>query len=97
MAAPKGGVGLYFGTFNPIHNSHLAIIQRAMQERRLDKIIIHPVLIPRLHAEAFRKGEIRVGRLKDGFQIYETTDKADSNVDYFPTGRIFPASRRARR
>ena len=28
-------------------------------------------------------------RLEDGFQIYEKTDKADSNVDYFPTGRQF--------
>jgi hypothetical protein len=87
--APKGGIGLYFGTFNPVHNTHLAIIQRAMEQRRLDKIIIHPTLIPRLHVEAFRRGEIRVGRLKDGFQIYEKTEKADVAVDYFPTGNIF--------
>jgi hypothetical protein len=87
--APKGGIGLYFGTFNPVHNTHLAIIRRAMEQRRLDKIIIHPTLIPRLHVEAFRRGEIRVGRLKDGFQIYEKTEKADVAVDYFPTGNIF--------
>jgi nicotinic acid mononucleotide adenylyltransferase len=89
VLAPKGGVGMFFGTFNPFHNSHLAILRRAMEERKLDKVIIHPTLIPRLHADAFRKGEIRVGRLKDGFQIYEKTDKADSNVDYFPTGNTF--------
>lgn len=95
--APKGGIGLYFGTFNPVHNTHLAIIQRAMEQRRLDKIIIHPTLIPRLHVEAFRRGEIRVGRLKDGFQIYEKTEKADVAVDYFPTGNIFlpPETRKA--
>ena len=45
--APKGGIGLYFGTFNPVHNTHLAILKRAMAERKLDKIIIHPTLIPR--------------------------------------------------
>ena len=97
MVAPKGGIGLFFGTFNPFHNTHLAILRRAMEERRLDKIIIHPTLIPRLHADAFRKGEIRVGRLKDGFQIYEKTDKADVNVDYFPTGDMFlpPETRKA--
>jgi hypothetical protein len=60
-----------------------------MNQRGLDKVIIHPVLIPKLHVDAFRKGEIRVGHLKDGFQIYEKTDKADSNVDYFPTGNVF--------
>lgn len=89
VVAPKGGIGLFFGTFNPFHNSHLAILQKAIRERELDRIIIHPTLIPKLHADAFRKGEIRVGQLKDGFQIYETTDKADANVDYFPTGRVF--------
>jgi hypothetical protein len=95
--APKGGIGLYFGTFNPFHNTHLAILKRALAERKLDRIIIHPTLVPRLHAEAFRKGQIRVGRLEDGFQVYERTDKADVNVDYFPTGNVFlpPATRRA--
>jgi len=96
--APKGGIGLFFGTFNPFHNTHLAILRRAMAERRLDKIIIHPTLIPRFYAEAFRKGHIRVGRLRDdGFQVYEKTEKADVNVDYFPTGNVFlpPETRRA--
>jgi hypothetical protein len=89
VAAPKGGVGIFLGTFNPFHNSHLAILRQAMEDRKLDKIIIHPTLIPKLHADAFRKGELRVGRLDGGFQIYEMTDKADSNVDYFPTGKQF--------
>jgi hypothetical protein len=95
--APKGGIGLYFGTFNPFHNTHLAILKRALAERKLDKIIIHPTLVPRFYAEAFRKGQLRVGRLMDGFQVYERTDKADVNVDYFPTGNVFlpPETRRA--
>ncbi|MBM3646556.1 MAG: hypothetical protein FJX11_02070 [Alphaproteobacteria bacterium] len=97
VLAPKGGVGLFLGTFNPFHNSHLMILRRALEERQLDHIIIHPTLILRLHADAFRKGEIRVGRLEDGFQIYEKTDKADANVDYFPTGNKFlpPETRKA--
>jgi hypothetical protein len=89
VVAPKGGIGLLLGTFNPFHNSHLALLRQAMDDRGLDRIIIHPTLIPKLHADAFRKGEIRVGRLEGGFQIYEKTNKADSNVDYFPTGRQF--------
>ncbi|SKA38611.1 Cytidylyltransferase-like [Enhydrobacter aerosaccus] len=95
--APKGGIGIFFGTFNPFHNTHLAMLKRALEERGLDKIIIHPTLVPRLHAEAFRKRQLRVARLDQGFQIYETTDKADVNVDYFPTGRMFlpPETRKA--
>ena len=52
-------------------------------------MIIHPTLIPRVYLDAFRKGEIRVARLEQGFQIYEKTEKADVNVDYFPGGRQF--------
>jgi hypothetical protein len=87
--APKGGIGLFFGTFNPFHNTHLAMIRQALDERGLDKVVIHPTLVPRIHADAFRKGELRIARLERGFQIYETTDRADANVDYFPTGRMF--------
>jgi hypothetical protein len=96
VAAPKGGIGLFFGTFNPFHNTHLTIVQRAVEQRALNKVIVHPTLIPRLHADAFRKGEIRVARLEQGFQIYEKTEKADVNVDYFPSGRQFlpPETRR---
>ena len=89
LVAPKGGVGLFFGTFNPFHNTHLDIVRRAIEERGLTKVIIHPTLVPRIHADAFRRGQLRVARLEDGFQIYEKTDKADVNVDYFPSGRQF--------
>jgi hypothetical protein len=89
LLAPKGGIGLFFGTFNPFHNTHLAIVRRAIAERGLEKVIIHPTLIPRLHAEGFRKGHLRVARLESGFQIYETTETADVNVDYLPTGNMF--------
>ena len=97
VAAPKGGIGMFFGTFNPFHNSHLGILRRAIAERGLEKVIIHPTLIPRIYLDAFRKGEIRVGRLENGFQIYEKTDKADVAVDYFPAGRQFlpPETRQA--
>jgi hypothetical protein len=89
LMAPKGGVGLFFGTFNPFHNTHLEMVRQAIEERGLDHVIIHPTLIPRLHADAFRKGQIHVARLENGFQIYDRTDKADLNVDYFPSGRQF--------
>lgn len=95
--APKGGIGIFFGTFNPFHNTHVEMVRRAIEERGLDHVIIHPTLVPRLHVDAFRKGQLRVARIENGFQIYEKTDKADVNVDYFPTGRQFlpPETRKA--
>jgi hypothetical protein len=96
LLAPKGGVGVFFGTFNPFHNTHLAMVKQAIAERGLSKVIIHPVILARVYAEALRKGEIEVARLKDGYQIYERTAKADMNVDYFPGGRQYlaPETRR---
>ena len=32
VLAPKGGIGLFFGTFNPFHNTHLTIVRRALEE-----------------------------------------------------------------
>ncbi len=66
VLAPKGGIGMFFGTFNPFHNTHLDDAGAVMRWKNAssDKVIIHPTLIPRLHADAFRKGQIRVGRLR---------------------------------
>lgn len=94
--APKRGVGMMFGTFNPFHNTHLDMVHRALKERNLSKVVIHPTLIPRIHVDAFAKGEIEVARIQDGYQMYERTAKADMNVDYFPSGKQFlaPETRR---
>ncbi len=33
-------IGLFAGTFDPIHNGHLAFAQKAVQEAELDKVVI---------------------------------------------------------
>ncbi len=93
VAAPKGGIALFFGTFNPFHNTHLAILRRAIEERGLEKVIIHPTLVPRIHADAFRKGELRVGRLENGFQILEKTEKGRRRRRLLPDRQQVPAAR----
>jgi hypothetical protein len=92
---PKQGIGIFFGTFNPFHATHLAIVRRALEERGLAKVIVHPTIVPKLHARALERGEIRVARIEAGLCIYEKTERADSNVNYFPTGnRFFPPETR---
>jgi len=93
---PKGGVGIFLGTFNPFHESHLRLIREAIATRQLEKVIIHPTIVPWLHERALTRGEIRVGKIEDGYAVYETTEKADVNADYFPTGNRFlqPETRR---
>jgi hypothetical protein len=86
---PRNGIGLFFGTFNPFHVTHVAIVKRAIAERGLSKVIIHSTIVPRLHALALQRGEIRVARVERGLQVMERTEKADLNVNYFPTGNLF--------
>lgn len=93
LSPAKGGIGVYFGTFNPFHSSHLGLVRRAIEERGLSKLIIHPTLLTAFHRQALEKGEIRIGRVENGFEVFEKTDRADPNVDYFPTGdRFLPPS-----
>ncbi|MDQ4062135.1 MAG: hypothetical protein M3145_13700, partial [Pseudomonadota bacterium] len=92
---PRHGIGIFFGTFNPFHVTHLAIIRKALEERGLSKVIVHPTVVPKLHANALQRGEIRVGRVEGGLLVYECTEKADLNVNYFPTGnRFYPPETR---
>lgn len=93
---PSGGIGIFLGTFNPFHESHLRLIKLAMASRRLEKVIVHPTIVPWLHERALERGEIRVARIEEGYAVYETTDKADINADYFPTDSRFlpPETRR---
>ncbi|MCS1350242.1 GNAT family N-acetyltransferase [Mechercharimyces sp. CAU 1602] len=85
----KGGIGIFFGTFNPFHNTHLAIVKQAMEERGLEKVIIHSTVVPKLHADALAKGEIVIAERQQGMRVYGRTSKADVHVNYFPTGNRF--------
>lgn len=92
---PRRGVGIFFGTFNPFHVTHVALVRRALEERGLSKVVIHPTVVPKLHAQALERGEIRVARVEGGLNVLERTEKADLNVNYFPTGnRFYPPETR---
>jgi len=94
--APKGGIAVFFGTFNPVHVAHLDLVRRVLDERGVEAVIIHPTLVPKFHRDALARGEIRIRNRDGGYIEYETTDRADPHIDYFPTGRRFldPEDRR---
>lgn len=86
---PRGGVGIFFGTFNPIHRTHLALIEKAIAERGLERVYLHCTAVPKLHAQALSRGEIRIAHYERGMRVYEKTSRADVHMNYFPTGRKF--------
>lgn len=85
---PKHGVGVFFGSFNPVHKTHVKILQQAIEERGLRKIYVHPTTVPKLHRAALEKGEISISA-EAGMRVYSTTKTADPLKQYFPTGRKF--------
>lgn len=87
--APKGGIGVFFGTFNPVHVSHLKILKQFIEDRNLEKVYMHPTNIPMMHAKMLREGLIEIVSNERGRRIYKKTDKADPFLDYFPTGTEF--------
>ncbi|MDA0261842.1 MAG: adenylyltransferase/cytidyltransferase family protein [Proteobacteria bacterium] len=46
---PRRGIGVFFGTFNPFHKTHVKLIRDALENRGLSKVIIHPTVVPRAH------------------------------------------------
>lgn len=88
LVYPKTGVGVFFGTFNPVHKTHLAIMAAALRQRGLTKLYVHPTTVPKLHRTALANGEIACD-YDGGMRVYYVTPNADPNKDYFPTGRRF--------
>ena len=85
---PKKGVGVFFGTFNPVHKTHIKILQEAISDRGLSKVYLHPTTVPKLHRLALSHGEIAMTE-EEGMRVYHKTELADKNKNYFPTGRKF--------
>jgi nicotinate-nucleotide adenylyltransferase len=63
------------GTFDPVHNAHLAMARAAREHLELDKVLFMPTGSPRYRTPAVASGEQRVAMLRlavegdDGFEI----------------------------
>ena len=85
----RGGVGIFCGTFNPVHVSHMKILKNFIEKRNLEKVYLHSTVVPKLHQVFLKEGTIRIREIKDGMRFYERTAKSDYHIDYFATGNSF--------
>lgn len=78
-------IGLYGGTFDPIHLGHLIVIENAINEMNLDRVIILPSSNPphKIHKDK-TKADIRVEMvaeaIKDNPKIILSTFESTDNV-----------------
>ena len=72
-------IGIYGGTFDPIHNGHLHVIKELLRSRRVERIIVIPAGDPQLRAKPIASGSERLamcelainqlGALKDSVEV----------------------------
>ena len=66
-------IGIYGGTFDPIHHAHLILGRQACEELGLDRLILVPALVSPFKRAAYASGEARLSMLRaaiegqDGF------------------------------
>ena len=96
-------IGLYGGTFDPIHTGHLIVIENAINYMNLDKVIILPSSNPphKKHTATNIRVEMVAEAIKDNDRIilstYESTDQTVRYTHetigyfkkYFPEDEIF--------
>ena len=69
MADPER-IGVYGGTFDPIHNTHLAVARAALREARLDRVIFVVAATPphkggEVHADAESRYDMVLAAIAD--------------------------------
>lgn len=58
-------IGIFGGSFNPVHNAHLAVAEAARRELKLDRVLLIPAAIPpHKRGEKLASDEHRVAMLK---------------------------------
>jgi nicotinate-nucleotide adenylyltransferase len=73
----KERIGLFGGTFNPIHNGHIEIAKTAMERLHLNKVIFIPSFIPHfksLPIASFSHRYKMVSLAIDGFAEFSVSD-----------------------
>ena len=71
-------IGLFGGTFNPVHNGHIALASRAKAKLKLDKVIFIPAYFP-VHKDA-----VEIADSKDRLVMIEFAIEKQSGFEVSP-------------
>ena len=82
MTHLQSRVGILGGTFDPVHNAHLAIAQSALEELGLEKILWIPTAAPgyRKPPAAWAKDRVAMLRLALGSDAHHAIDERELGV-----------------
>ena len=63
-------IGIFGGSFNPVHNGHLRLAERALEELNLEKVIFVPSYQTPLKKEDLFPASLRLGLLRAAVKKY---------------------------
>lgn len=73
-------IGIYGGSFNPIHNGHIFIAKYVTKALKLDKLLIIPVGIPSHRENTLVDGEVRIKMCKEAFKNEKKIEVLDIEI-----------------
>lgn len=73
-------IGIFGGSFNPVHNGHVSVVKYVMKSIDLDKIVIVPVGIPSHRKNDLEDKEERFWMCKLAFRHIDNVDVSDIEV-----------------
>lgn len=74
-------IGIFGGTFDPVHKEHIKLTSLAVQELGLDKLIIMPVYLPPHKDGAVTDGAVRLEMLKCAFNGQDKIEVSDYEIN----------------
>lgn len=73
-------IGIFGGTFDPVHNEHVKVAKIAIEKLELDKLIIMPTFIPPHKTRTVTDGRIRLEMLRSCFSGIEKIEVSDYEI-----------------
>lgn len=73
-------IGIFGGTFNPVHNEHISLIYKAIEELNLDRLFIIPTFISPHKKGDIAPAEDRFNMLKLAFLSEEKIEVSDFEI-----------------
>ena len=73
-------LGIFGGTFDPVHNEHVKVAKIAIEKLGLDKLIIMPTFIPPHKDTTVTNGKLRLEMLKKCFDGQEKIQVSDYEI-----------------
>ncbi len=74
-------VGILGGTFNPVHNEHIALVLSAVKELGLDKLLVMPTFISPHKTQSPASAENRLAMLKLAFSGFDKVEVSDYEIE----------------